>query len=468
MSLKPVAAVLPGLLLGAAAQQIGTAIPELHPRFPTYRCTVADGCVERQTSLVTDALTREFHAVDDPSISCSTRPFNEAICPDEVTCAQNCALEGIDYGGIGVMTRGNALTMRQYLFNGTGYDAVTPRVYLLAEDEENYEMMKLVNQELSFDVDISQLACGMNGALYLSEMFENGGKSDSNPAGAAYGTGYCDAQCFTDPTWANGLPNLNDSGICCNEMDIWEANSRSQVYTPHTCSGVGSFLCTGDECAREGVCDKSGCGFNPYRTGATGFYGLGGDFDVDTSRPFTVVTQFISDNESAEGALTEIKRLYVQDGRVIENVPATEGGEGPGTVTDEFCTDNGADDFLRLGGLKTMGESLQRGMVLIFSIWNSPGDFMEWLDSGEAGPCSDTEGDPVQIVRDRPDLSVTFSNIRIGEIGSTFDTESGAGALVEAEAGAATAEQSASQAGDLSLPTTAGVALIIGFYALFW
>ena len=207
MSKKTTAAALL-FALGATAQQIGTAIPEVHPRFPTYRCTLDGGCVEKSTSLVTDALSREFHAVDDRSISCASRPYPEDLCPDEQTCAQNCALEGVDYGSMGVLANGNAVTMRQYLFNGTGYEAVTPRVYLLAEDEENYEMLRLVNQEISFDVDVSQLACGMNGALYLSEMFEDGSRSDVNVAGAAYGTGYCDAQCFTDPTWANGLVSV--------------------------------------------------------------------------------------------------------------------------------------------------------------------------------------------------------------------------------------------------------------------
>jgi cellulase len=34
----------------------------------------------------------------------------------------------------------------------------------------------------------------MNGALYLSEMDMSGGRNEYNP-GAAYGGGYCDAQC---------------------------------------------------------------------------------------------------------------------------------------------------------------------------------------------------------------------------------------------------------------------------------
>jgi hypothetical protein len=62
----------------------------------------------------------------------------------------------------------------------------------------------LTGQEFSFDVDVSKLPCGMNGALYLSEMKEDGGKSELNPGGAAYGTGYCDAQCFVTP-WVEGV-----------------------------------------------------------------------------------------------------------------------------------------------------------------------------------------------------------------------------------------------------------------------
>lgn len=192
------AAALPLLLLSTCrptlAQQIGTAIPEVHPRLPTQRCTTTGGCVEQQTTLVADALSRSLHARDDPSVSCDTVPLNATLCPDAAACARNCVLEGVDYTGMGVLTAGAALTLRMYVFNGTGYQKISPRLYLLAEDGENYEMLRLRGQELTYDVDVSQLGCGMNGALYLSEMDASGARSDLNPAGAAYGTGYCDAQ----------------------------------------------------------------------------------------------------------------------------------------------------------------------------------------------------------------------------------------------------------------------------------
>jgi cellulase len=45
---------------------------------------------------------------------------------------------------------------------------------------------------------------------------------------------------------------------------------------------------------------------------------------------------------------------------------------------------------------------------------------MKWLDSGEAGPCNATEGDPKNIRLVEPQPEVTFSNIRWGEIDSTY------------------------------------------------
>lgn len=185
------------LAMGTLAQQIGTLVPEVHPKLPTQLCTVASGCQTRNTALVTDALSRNLHATTDPAVSCNTTPLNSTLCPDAETCARNCVLEGVDYTTQGVLTAGTAMTLRMYVFNGTGYEKASPRLYLLAEDEENYEMLKLNGGELTYDVDLSQLGCGMNGALYLTEMEASGSRSALNPAGAKYGTGYCDAQVWS-------------------------------------------------------------------------------------------------------------------------------------------------------------------------------------------------------------------------------------------------------------------------------
>lgn len=177
----------------ASAQQIGTGIPEVHPRLRTQKCTKDEGCKTQQTYLVADARHRDFHNDKGETIECSAA--NTTLCPDEATCAKNCILEGVEYGSLGVLASDTAVTLRNYLFDGKEHKGVSPRVYLLAEDQEKYEQIKLLNQEISFQVDASNIGCGMNGALYLSEMDLSGGRGKLNPAGAKYGTGYCDAQC---------------------------------------------------------------------------------------------------------------------------------------------------------------------------------------------------------------------------------------------------------------------------------
>ncbi|KUJ18830.1 putative endoglucanase [Mollisia scopiformis] len=389
------------------AQQIGTDTPEVNLPLPTWKCTTSGGCVQQNTSIVLDWNFHWIHQVNS-SASCatSTGAINSTLCPDEATCAKNCAIEGIpNYASSGVATSGDALTLHQYTQSNGVTSNASPRVYLLGADG-NYEMLQLLGQELRFDADVSTLVCGENGALYLSEMDATGGRSQYNPGGASYGSGYCDAQCPVQ-TWINGTLNTNSQGACCNEMDIWEANANATALTPHPCEGD--------------TCDKSGCGFNPYAQGVHSYYGNGGT--VDTLKPVTVITQFYTSDNTTTGSLSEIRRLYMQDGKLIQNAVSTSTA-GLDSITASWCTSSDAS-AASLGGLTTMGQALGRGMVLIFSIWNDGGQFMNWLDSGSNGPCSSTAGNPASIEAQTPGTYATFSNIRWGDIGSTFE-ESGA------------------------------------------
>merc|ERR1719232_5208 len=104
-------------------------------------------------------------------------------------------------------------------------------------------------------------------------------------------------------------------------MDIWEANSMATAYTPHPCNlGVDGkdpqYKCEGIECGDNdkgqrymGVCDKDGCDINPYRMGNPMFYGRGPEYAVNTLKPMTVVTRFITDTGTDDGDLVEIKRF---------------------------------------------------------------------------------------------------------------------------------------------------------------
>lgn len=224
-------------------------------------------------------------------------------------------------------------------------------------------------------------------------------------------------------------------------MDIWEANSISAAYTPHVCSVDGQTRCEGTECGDgdqryEGVCDKDGCDFNSYRMGDTDFYGPGKT--VDTKSKFTVVTQFITDDGTDTGTLSEIRRKYVQGGKVIDNsVSKVDGVTESNSITDAFCKEQktafgDTNSFETLGGMAAMGGAIGRGMVLALSVWDDHAVNMLWLDStyptdkdastpGVArGTCATDSGVPSVVEVENADSQVIYSNIKVGAIDSTY------------------------------------------------
>lgn len=106
---------------------------------------------------------------------------------------------------------------------------------------------------------------------------------------------------------------------------------------------------------------------------------------------------------------------------MTSNVVQIEGPPKINFMNDDYCKATGADQFMTLGGMTGMGESMTRGMVLAMSIWWDDATAMEWLDTNAAGPCNATEGFPDSIVKVEPNPEVTFSNIRFGEINSTMN-----------------------------------------------
>ncbi|KAF8601068.1 glycoside hydrolase [Ceratobasidium sp. AG-I] len=437
-------------VVASRAQQVGTLTAETHPALPWQKCTKTGGCVTQSSGKVTlDANWRWTHSTSSATNCYTGQAWNPTLCPDGVTCAANCAVDGADYSGTyGITTSGNALSLK-FVTKGANTN-VGSRVYLMASDDTNYEMFKVKNKEFTFDVDVSNLPCGLNGALYFSEMDADGGKSKhaSNKAGAKYGTGYCDAQCPRDIKFINGEANVKgwggsatdpnsgkgDYGSCCNEMDIWEANSISTAYTPHPCTVVGPARCTGTQCAE--YCDQPGCDFNSFRMGDRSFYGKG--LTVDTNKKMTVVTQFITADGTATGALKEIRRVYVQDGKVIQNSKTNVAGLAAyDSITDQFCAAQktvfeDTNVYAQKGGMATMDKSFTAGVVLVMSIWDDHAANMLWLDSDypvggnpakpgvSRGTCPTSSGKPSDVETNNANSSVTFSNIRFGDIGSTF------------------------------------------------
>ena len=443
-------------------QQAGTQTPEKHLPLGIQSCTKSGGCQSQQGSVVIDANWRWIHSVSGYTNCYTGNEWDTSFCPDGPTCAKNCAIDGADYQATyGVTTSGSSLRLN-FVTHGPYSTNIGSRLYLL-ESETQYKLFKLKNREFTFDVDVSQLPCGLNGALYLVDMDADGGMSKypGNNAGAKFGTGYCDAQCPHDVKFINGEANCEDwkpnpsdpnSGIgkygtCCNEMDIWESNSISTAYTPHVCKSSavqGQTRCEGADCGdnasgqrHTGWCDKDGCDFNSYRLGDRGFFGPSSNFTLNTNSQFTVVTQFITSDGTDNGDLFAIRRLWVQNGKVILNSNITVGGMPFDSITDDFCNAQkkefgSPNDYEDRGGNKVMGEALDRGMVLVMSLWDDHAANMLWLDSdyppdklpstpGVArGTCPTTSGVPAQVERQYPNAYVAYSNIKYGELGSTY------------------------------------------------
>lgn len=429
-----------GLAAAVHGQRVGTNVQEQHPQMPFSMCD-ASGCVQQQQSVVLDANWRWVN--NGQYTNCFTgSSWDASLCPDPITCSANCHVDGVSsiqyvntYGINTVKGRGIELDF----VTGSNFGS---RIYLL-DNDNSYKQFHLLNREFTLTVDGSKMPCGLNGAVYFVEMARDGGMAQSggkNLAGANYGTGYCDAQCPHDLKFVNGKANIQNAiGSCCHEMDIWEANSRATAYTAHPCQSTGLLECEGDTCAN--VCDKAGCDFNSYRMGDHSFFGRGSGFVVDTTKEVTVVTQFITSDGTDMGDLVEIRRFYVQDGKVIPNSNSTIAGVQGSAITDGFCNAqkeafNDVNDFKVKGGLKAMGEALRRGMVLVMSIWDDSSSNMLWLDATSPsgsdpsvagnvrGPCNTDSGSSNYVRAKYPSAAVKYTDLKFGSIGSTFGPSS--------------------------------------------
>merc|ERR1712070_750995 len=110
-------------------------------------------------------------------------------------------------------------------------------------------------------------------------------------------------------------------------------------------------------------------------------------------------------------------------------------GAGHNTETDEFCAAQkkafgDRNSFAEKGGMKAMGEALDRGMVLVISLWDDIAVQMNWLDSYmdncdpskpgcKRGPCDPADGKPETLRQKHPDSSFLMTDLKWGDIGTT-------------------------------------------------
>jgi len=451
---------------GVFGQNVGTQKTENHPKLTVQECTKSGGCITQQRAVVIDANWRWTHTTEGATNCYTGNQWSSQYCPDADTCTKNCAIEGADEeytNTYGVFANGAELTLN-FVTQGPYSTNIGSRVYLL-EDEQTYKLFHLKNKEFSFDVDDSNLPCGLNGALYFSQMDADGGMSKypTNKAGAKYGTGYCDAQCPHDIKFINGQANMENwqpsktdqnsgtgkYGSCCTEFDMWEGNSISTAYTAHSCNVTEQTRCDGVACGDnddtpggsgghrfDGVCDKNGCDLQTFRMGQKSFYGPGSDFTIDSTKPVRVTTQFITDDGTDAGSIIEVRRTFRQGDAVVEIPSLDVGGKQYSSVSPEYCESardlfQDGTNFLEKGGFGAVDISFEKGMVLALSLWDDHYANMLWLDScyptdsDESvpgvcrGTCDEASGKPSDVEGTVPNAFVRYMNIRYGEIGST-------------------------------------------------
>lgn len=146
----------------------------------------------------------------------------------------------------------------------------------------------------------------------------------------------------------------------------------STAFTAHPCKNSAQHSCQGDDCGGTysetryaGDCDPDGCDYNPYRMGVKDFYGKG--MKVDTSKKFTVVTQFKSSSE--------IIQFFVQGGKKLLMPNTTWDGITGNSINEDLCKTSkkvfgDTDRFNDMGGWAAMDKALSKPMVLVLSLWD--------------------------------------------------------------------------------------------------
>ena len=289
----------------------------------------------------------------------------------------NCVLEGVteeQYKSVYGISQNNEQLELQFI---TGNN-VGSRLYLL--ENNKYWLPNLLNKQISIDIDVSELPCSLNAAVYLVQM--NSTYLDN------LGIGYGDAQCPTDIKYFyTGKTNTNREPICSVEIDLIETNSEALAWTLHPCDG--------------NQCDKSGADANSYRQGYHNFYGKGKI--IDTNYPFTVITQFIGD------PLTEVKRYYKQKGQIIEH---PGGSLTSASIQKWKILQHEPNTFELYGGFNSLTKAIKQGMTFIISLWDDQATHLKWLDSEDRGPCQPN----FNVRQTNPNAKVRFNNIILEDI----------------------------------------------------
>eukprot|EP00930_Biecheleria_cincta_P097724 TRINITY_DN89411_c0_g1_i1.p1 TRINITY_DN89411_c0_g1~~TRINITY_DN89411_c0_g1_i1.p1 ORF type:complete len:564 (-),score=96.86 TRINITY_DN89411_c0_g1_i1:257-1948(-) len=310
----------------------------------------------------------------------------------DAAAMEHCYLQGLSasdykskYGVYVGQPSSRAITLKYASKNGDNVNYGS-RVFLT--DGTGYTLFKPLGGEISFKADVRNVPAGMNAAVYLVSMDRLGNLDAISPngvpntAGWKRGMGYCDAQCPKDLQFAQDAGfNAGHLASCCPEMDLFEANRFTTSMTPHPCKLPSRSICDANQDANcKARCDSDGADVNPFRERGPG----SALFEMlDIREPFEVRTLFRTDNNRSDGSLVAIEQVFSQELKdgTKKNFTISLTDESVAKSKELFRASNGFGTVY--GGLKSMGEALRRGMVMVLALWNEPGQGgnMNWLNS---------------------------------------------------------------------------------------
>jgi len=164
-------------------------------------------------------------------------------------------------------------------------------------DPNTYFKPNLLGGSMEYDVNLSEVTCGCNAALYLVGM--PGVGSDGMPFVSGDGMHYCDA-------------NRVD-GNYCPEFDIMEANNIAYRAIEHVCDAPdeNGFY---DSCDHTGQCYVDVILDYPA---SDKVYGPGSEFDINTNNEFHIRIDFETDDA---GEFSQYTITLTQDGREVKMI----------------------------------------------------------------------------------------------------------------------------------------------------
>mmetsp|Transcript_52522 Transcript_52522/g.122159 ORF Transcript_52522/g.122159 Transcript_52522/m.122159 type:complete len:730 (-) Transcript_52522:351-2540(-) len=313
--------------------------------FSSMANAMAEGMAMRITYWGGEASTMSW--LDQPhcgAVSCSSSSAGDAVISNlEITslCPRELSIRGVEGTSFVKGFEGNASGDHLLMWHNSGFSVMES----CEEDwhPNHFKIFKLLGKTLTFTVDLSEVGCACNLALYLIQ----GPPRDwsGNP-----GLGSCDRSPYYCD--ANRV-----CGQWCPEIDVMEANNHVFQSTPHRCDKPSIS-------GHYSNCDRKGCAQTTQHMDGHA-YGPGAEYTIDTRHPFSVHTTFHGSAYGPQAIFTGLTTRLQQG-------------------THELVLNHSSCG----GYLGSIADAMAGGMSMRITYWGDSAKTMKWLDQPPCGSAS--------------------------------------------------------------------------------